>query len=84
MNSNQPTRPLKVPLTLEEFVEPQTTALIMWDMQKGLAGKSNRLDRVTDAAGRLLRAADKANVLVIWSRHLLPAFDLTVGPFCSF
>jgi nicotinamidase-related amidase len=77
-------RKLSVPLTLEEFITPQKTALVMWDMQKGLAGRAVNLERTKAAAIRLLNAADKVNVLVVWSRHVLPPLDLTVGPFLLF
>jgi nicotinamidase-related amidase len=73
-----------VPLTLEQFIPPRKTALIMWDMQVGLAGRAKNLDRIKEAANRLLQAADAAKVLVIWSRHILPPLDLTVGPFLLF
>ena len=74
----------RVPATLNEMVAPRTTALIMWDYQKGLAGRSPHVERVKEAGGRLLRAADAAGVLVVWSRHILPPLDLTVGPMLSF
>jgi nicotinamidase-related amidase len=74
-------RKLYVPLTLGEFIRPERTALVMWDMQKGLAGKAADLKRLTEAARRLVRAADEAGVLVIWSQHVSPPLDLTVGPF---
>ena len=73
-----------VPLTLEEFISPETTALVMWDMQKGLAGRASNAARMQEAAHRLISAADDAGVLVVWSRHLLPPLDLTVGPFLLF
>lgn len=78
---NTPRKKLRVPLTLQEFIQPEQTALVMWDMQKGLAGRAAQLERITEAAGRLVQAADDAGVLVIWSRHVSPPFDLTVGPF---
>lgn len=84
MNSDTPRRKLSVPLTLEEFIAPQKTALVMWDMQKGLAGRAVNIDRIKAAAARLLHAADNASVLVVWSRHVLPPLDLTVGPFLLF
>jgi len=73
-----------VPLTLEEFVAPARTALVMWDMQKGLAGKAPEIATIAKAARRLVAAADAAGILVIWSRHVLPPLDLTVGPFLHF
>jgi nicotinamidase-related amidase len=84
MNSDTPHSELRVPLTLEEFIVPEKTALVMWDMQKGLAGRAVNIDRIKVKAERLLQAADEAGVLVIWSRHLLPPLDLTVGPFLLF
>ncbi|MEI4488618.1 isochorismatase family cysteine hydrolase [Frigidibacter sp. MR17.14] len=73
-----------VPLTLESFVAPKTTALVMWDMQNGLAGRANNIETVKPAARRLLEAADRAGVLVIWSRHILPPLDLLSGPMQLF
>jgi len=83
-NSESKHRQLSVPLTLEEFITPAKTALVMWDMQKGLAGRAVNIDRIKVAAARLIQAADEAGVLVIWSRHILPPLDLTVGPFLLF
>ena len=77
------TRPT-VPLTLEEFIPPDKSALVMWDMQVGLAGRASNAARMQEAAHRLISAADEAGVLVVWSRHLLPPLDLTVGPFLLF
>ena len=79
-NRKRPT----VPLTLEEFIPPHKTALVMWDMQKGLAGRASNAARMQEAAHRLISAADSAGVLVVWSRHVLPPLDLTVGPFLLF
>jgi nicotinamidase-related amidase len=75
---------LAVPLTLEEFVRPSHAALILWDMQKGLAGKASNVEAVRRNAAALIKAADRAGVLVVWSRHILPPLDLTVGPFLMF
>ena len=77
-------RKLQVPLTLAEFIPPAKTALIMWDMQKGLAGRASNTEQVQENARRLLKAADDAGVLVVWSRHLLPPLSLTAGPFLLF
>ncbi len=73
-----------VPITLAEYIEPKTTALVLWDMQKGLAGKAPAVETIKVAAQKLIAAADEAGVLVIWSRHVLPPLDLTVGPFLHF
>jgi nicotinamidase-related amidase len=75
---------LTVPLTLEEFVRPSHAALVLWDMQKGLAGKASNVEEVSRNAAALIESADKAGVLVVWSRHILPPLELTVGPFLLF
>lgn len=75
---------LSVPSSLEEFIPPQKSALILWDLQKGLAGKASNVERVKESAARLIKAADDAGVLVVWSRHILPPLDLTTGPFLMF
>jgi nicotinamidase-related amidase len=75
---------MQVPVTLEEFVHPASTALVMWDMQKGLAGRAINVDAIRDTAQRLLTAARKAAVPVIWSRHVLPPLALTAEPFLLF
>jgi nicotinamidase-related amidase len=61
-----------VPGSYEEMVDPRSSALIMWDFQVGLGGRAVDLDRIVAAARRLLRAADAAQVPVIWSRHTIP------------
>lgn len=73
-----------LPLTLDDFLARDQVALIMWDFQKGLAGKALEASRVIAAAQRLLAAAEQAGVPVIWSRHVLPPLDLVSGPFKLF
>jgi nicotinamidase-related amidase len=73
-----------VPLTLAEFVAPPRAALVMWDMQKGLAGKALHTERIQANAHRLLAAAAAAGVPVIWSRHVLPPLELIPAPFVLF
>ena len=70
-----------VPLTVGDFLQPARVALVMWDMQKGLAGRAPDAKRVVERARLLLAAADAAGVPVIWSRHVLPPLALTNGPF---
>lgn len=77
-------RPNPIPTELRDFVEPSRTALILWDMQNGLAGNAPDVDRVREHAKQLIAAADSAGVLVVWSRHILPPLDLTCGPFLKF
>jgi nicotinamidase-related amidase len=73
-----------VPLALDDFLRPSQVALVMWDFQKGLAGKALNVDRIRTAAQALLAGAERNGVPVIWSRHILPPLELTSGPFLLF
>ncbi len=73
-----------VPLRTEDFLDPRRAVLVMWDMQKGLAGRSPAISTIRENALRLLATADKHGLPVIWSRHILPPVALTTGPFLLF
>jgi len=70
-----------IPLKLDDFLEPQRAVLIMWDMQKGLAGKAPDSKSIVENARLLVEQADRLKIPVIWSRHIAPPFEMTVGPF---
>jgi len=74
----------KVPLRTEDFLNPKRVALVMWDMQKGLAGRTAEIEQISKAAKTLILAADHAEIPVIWSRHVLPPLELVPGPFLLF
>ena len=74
----------KVPLGTEDFLDPRRVALVMWDMQKGLAGQTAEIEKISKAAKALILAADQAEIPVIWSRHVLPSVELIPGPFLLF
>ena len=74
----------KVPLRTEDFLNPKRVALVMWDMQKGLAGRAAEIEKISKAAKTLILAADHAEIPVIWSRHVLPPLELVPGPFLLF
>ena len=74
----------KIPATLADFLRPGRVALVMWDMQKGLAGRSPVIDQIVPNANALIGAAERAKIPVIWSRHILPPLRLTSGPFLRF
>jgi nicotinamidase-related amidase len=74
----------KIPLTLADLLRPGRVALVMWDMQKGLAGRSPAIGRIVPNANALIDAAERRNIPVIWSRHILPPLRLTGGPFLRF
>ena len=79
---NRERRPL--PLTTKDFLDPRRAALVMWDMQNGLAGRAPRVATIRDNAVKLLDAAESKEMPVIWSRHILPPPHLTTGPFLLF
>jgi len=74
----------RIPLTLGDFFKRGRVALVMWDMQKGLAGRSPVIDKIVPRANELIAAADASGIPVIWSRHILPPLRLTTGPFLRF
>jgi nicotinamidase-related amidase len=78
------TRAPFIPTSLAEFIAPGKAALIMWDFQKGLAGKALHTDTIKANALRLLTAAEAAQIPVIWSRHVLPPLELIPAPFLMF
>jgi nicotinamidase-related amidase len=73
-----------LPKSLSQFVQIGKVALIMWDMQNGLAGKAHNLEQIRTNANLLLDAADRNNVPVFWSKHILPSLSLTTEPFLLF
>jgi nicotinamidase-related amidase len=73
-----------VPLRLKDFLKPRRAVLVMWDMQKGLAGRALGVSAIRDNALKLLACAEKHHMPVIWSRHILPPLELTTGPFLLF
>lgn len=75
---------LPLPLQTKDFLDPRRAALGMWDMQNGLAGRAPRVASIRDNALKLLDAAERQKMPVIWSRHILPPLHLTTGPFLLF
>ena len=83
MNASSRSR-LPLPRRLEDFLDPRRAALVMWDMQKGLAGRAPNVAAIRDNALKLLAVAERTALPVIWSRHILPPIELTTGPFLLF
>lgn len=73
-----------LPLRTKDFLNPRRAALVMWDMQKGLAGRAPEISTIRENALKLLAAAERRDLPVIWSRHILPRMELTTGPFLLF
>jgi nicotinamidase-related amidase len=70
-----------IPLQLDDFLRRERVALVMWDMQNGLAGRAPDCASIVQNARRLIDDAERAQIPVIWSRHILPPLELTAGPF---
>jgi nicotinamidase-related amidase len=86
MNASPNTAPSATPLNFQdlphsfaELVAPARTALVLWDLQKGLAGKAPNLAALKTNAAALIAAADAAGVLVVWSEHTFPPLDQLSG-----
>jgi nicotinamidase-related amidase len=73
-----------IPSRLEDFLLKGQVALLMWDMQNGLAGKAINIENIKPNAQRLIQAAEALKIPVFWSRHVLPPLDLISGPFKLF
>jgi biuret amidohydrolase len=60
---------LDIPLTLEEACDPRRMALIVYDMQVGIAGQLPHGPEVTARVGEVLSAAREGGFRVFFSRH---------------
>jgi nicotinamidase-related amidase len=63
-------------LTREQLLHPSRCALLLWDLQNGLAGRSPDLPRLTPVWRRLMGAAREHGVLIVRSRHQAARPDL--------
>ena len=73
-----------LPLRIDDFLDPRRTVLVMWDMQKGLAGRCPDIASIRENALKLLASAEEHRMPVVWSRHILPPLEQTVAPFLLF
>lgn len=53
-----------------DLLAPRGAALVVWDMQVGMAGKAVGIEAIKAAVLDLVDSADSADVPVIWSRHV--------------
>ena len=58
-----------LPSTLEEFCRPERMALVVYDMQAGIAGQLPRGPEITRKVGEVLGAAREGGFPVFFSRH---------------
>ena len=79
MDTRTPLNFQDLPRTFAELVAPSRTALVLWDLQKGLAGKAPNLATLKVNAAALIAAAERSGVVVAWSEHTFPPLDQLSG-----
>ena len=57
-------------VTLKESLDASRTALIIWDLQAGLAGQADNRAVLAEQVPKLIAGARAAGCRVIWSRHV--------------
>jgi nicotinamidase-related amidase len=60
----------------DQVLAPEKTALLLWDLQNGLAGQAPGLPELSAAWRRLRDAAREHDVLIVRSRHIAARPDL--------
>jgi nicotinamidase-related amidase len=61
---------LDIPQTLEDTCDPTRLALVIYDMQVGIVKQIENGAQITDKVVRVLEAARKAGVRVLFTRHM--------------
>jgi nicotinamidase-related amidase len=61
---------LDIPQTLEDICDPTRLALVVYDMQVGIVKQIENGAQITDKVVRVLEAARKAGVRVLFTRHM--------------
>ena len=61
---------IKISQSLEEIISPQNTALVVYDMQVGIAGQIKNGQEITEKVSRILAAARAAGVRTFFTRHM--------------
>jgi biuret amidohydrolase len=64
------TRGLGIPQTLEELCNPQSMALLVYDMQVGIRNQLASGDVIVARASRAISAARAAGMRVVYTRHM--------------
>ena len=59
-----------------DLLDPRACALLLWDLQHGLAGQAPDLERLRARWKELRDAARLAGVLIVRSKHVAPPLDL--------
>jgi biuret amidohydrolase len=61
---------LNVPTSLSEICDREQLALLVYDMQIGIAGQIRGAEKIVTNVGRALKAARDAGVRVLFTRHM--------------
>jgi len=61
---------LSIPETLEDVCDPQHVALLVYDMQVGILSQIKNPEQFTVQVLKVLSAARRAGVRILFSRHL--------------
>lgn len=70
----------EVPASIAEILDPNVVALIIWDMQVGVATSAHNSAAMQVPLQALLAAARARGVQVIWSQHVWPAMEHMAPP----
>src|SRR5262245_30046967 len=60
----------RVPASIEEMLDPRRAALVLWDMQDGVASRAHNRDELVPVVQAVLSVARSADVAVIWALHV--------------
>lgn len=69
-------RGLNLPQTLEDICNPQSTALLVYDMQVGIVNQIDDSDQIKAQVLLVLQTARQANLRIFFCRHLSLPIDL--------
>lgn len=61
---------IKIPVSLEEIVTPQNTALIVYDMQEGITRQIRNGQEIVERVSRVVAAAREAGLRTFFTRHM--------------
>jgi len=61
---------MKIPGSLEEIINPQNTALVVYDMQAGITRQVANGQEITNKVGKILASARKAGIRTFFTRHM--------------
>ena len=60
---------LDIPVTLEEVCSPSRSALLVYDMQRGIIPHVREPERLLERVGAVIEAARRGGVRVVYTRH---------------